>query len=61
MTQRSDGRGPHDLRPVTFTRNWLTHPEGSCLVEFGQTRVLCTASFSPGVPRWLRDSGHLVK
>lgn len=58
MTQRSDGRGPHDLRPVTFTRNWLTHPEGSCLVEFGQTRVLCTASFSPGVPRWLRDSGR---
>lgn len=58
MTQRSDGRGPEQLRPVTFTRNWLTHPEGSCLVEFGQTRVLCTASFSPGVPRWLKDSGR---
>lgn len=58
MTQRSDGRGPEQLRPVAFTRNWLTHPEGSCLVEFGQTRVLCTASFLPGVPRWLKDSGR---
>lgn len=58
MSQRSDGRGQHQLRPVTFTRNWLTHPEGSCLVEFGETRVLCTASFTPGVPRWLKDSGR---
>jgi ribonuclease PH len=54
---RSDGRRPDQLRPVRFTRGWITHPEGSCLVEFGETRVLCTASFTPGVPRWLKDSG----
>lgn len=55
---RSDGRKPEDLRPVTFTRNWTIHPEGSVLVEFGNTRVMCTASFTPGVPRWLKDSGQ---
>jgi ribonuclease PH len=54
---RSDGRTANDLRPVTFERNWLEHPEGSTLVSFGKTRVLCTASFTPGVPRWLKDSG----
>lgn len=54
---RSDGRAANDLRPVTFERNWLEHPEGSTLVSFGKTRVLCTASFTPGVPRWLKDSG----
>jgi len=54
---RSDGRAADQLRPVTFSRGWLDHAEGSCLVEFGRTRVLCTASFSPGVPRWRKDSG----
>jgi ribonuclease PH len=54
---RSDGRAADQLRPVTFERGWLDHPEGSTLVTFGRTRVLCTASFSPGVPRWLKDSG----
>jgi ribonuclease PH len=54
---RSDGRAADQLRPVTFQRGWLDHAEGSCLVEFGRTRVLCTASFTPGVPRWRKDSG----
>ena len=54
---RSDGRDARSLRPVTFTRGWLDHAEGSVLVEFGRTRVLCAASVTAGVPRWLRDSG----
>ena len=54
---RTDGRTAHELRPVTFQRCWLEQAEGSALVSFGRTRVLCTASFTPGVPRWLRDSG----
>jgi ribonuclease PH len=54
---RPDGRAPDQLRPVTLTRNWTTHPEGSVLVEFGQTRVLCTASVTEGVPRWRKGSG----
>lgn len=54
---RIDGRENADLREITFTRNWLDHAEGSVLVEFGKTRVLCVASFTPGVPRWLKDSG----
>jgi len=54
---RNDGRDVKDLRDIKFTRNWLDHAEGSALVEFGKTRVLCVASFSPGVPRWLKDSG----
>ena len=58
MPTRSDGRGPSDLRPVTFQRHWLDQAEGSALVSFGRTRVLCAASFTPGVPRWLRDTGR---
>jgi len=54
---RSDGRAADQLRPVTFQRGWLDHAEGSCLVEFGRTRVLCAASFTPSVPRWRKDSG----
>lgn len=54
---RSDGRNPNQLREVTFERNWSDHAEGSCLVSFGRTKVLCTASFSPSVPRWRKDSG----
>ncbi|PZG16221.1 ribonuclease PH [Micromonospora craterilacus] len=54
---RPDGRRPDQLRPVTLTRGWSTHPEGSVLVEFGATRVLCTASVTEGVPRWRRGSG----
>jgi ribonuclease PH len=54
---RPDGRAPDQLRPVTLQRNWSTHPEGSVLVEFGGTRVLCTASVTEGVPRWRKGSG----
>jgi len=55
---RVDGRTPSQLRPVTITRGWLDHAEGSVLVEFGRTRVLCAASFTPGVPRWRKGSGE---
>jgi ribonuclease PH len=55
---RSDGRTADQLRPVTFTRNYLDFAEGSCLVEFGKTRVLCAASFTEGVPRWKKGSGE---
>lgn len=54
---RSDGRNNSQLREVKFQRGWLDQGEGSCLVEFGRTRVLCVASFTPGVPRWRKDSG----
>jgi ribonuclease PH len=54
---RIDGRRPDELRPVTITRNWLDHAEGSVLVEFGKTRVLCAASVTQGVPRWRKGSG----
>lgn len=54
---RPDGRLPDHLRPVTLSRGWSTHPEGSVLVEFGATRVLCTASVTEGVPRWRKGSG----
>ncbi len=54
---RPDGRQPHELRPVTISRDWLDHAEGSVLVEFGRTRVLCAASVTQGVPRWRQGSG----
>ena len=54
---RSDGRRPDQLRPVTITRGWLDHAEGSVLVEYGKTRVLCAASVTKGVPRWRKGSG----
>jgi ribonuclease PH len=55
--QRNDGRVDNQLREIKFTRNWLSNAEGSVIVEFGNTRVLCVATFTPGVPRWLKDSG----
>src|ERR1700742_4531827 len=54
---RPDGRAADQLRPVTLTRSWSIHPEGSVLVELGDTRVLCTASVTEGVPRWRKGSG----
>jgi ribonuclease PH len=57
MTSREDGRAADELRPVTITRNWLDHAQGSCLIEFGKTRVLCAAAASEGVPRWRKGSG----
>ena len=55
---RPDGRRPDQLRDVRITRHWLDHAEGSVLVEFGSTRVLCAASFTEGVPRWRKGSGQ---
>ncbi|RSN57729.1 ribonuclease PH [Actinomadura sp. WAC 06369] len=54
---RPDDRAPDSLRPVRLQRGWLDHAEGSVLVEFGGTRVLCAASVEDSVPRWRRDSG----
>jgi ribonuclease PH len=54
---RPDGRADDALRPITISRRWLDHAEGSVLVEFGRTRVLCAASVTEGVPRWRKGSG----
>jgi ribonuclease PH len=55
---RPDGRLPDQLRDVKITRGWLDHAEGSVLVEFGATRVLCAASVQEDLPRWRRGSGQ---
>ncbi|MFI8183029.1 ribonuclease PH [Actinacidiphila glaucinigra] len=55
---RIDGRTPEELRPVTIQRGWSKHAEGSVLVSFGDTKVLCTASVTEGVPRWRKGSGE---
>ena len=55
---RSGGRAAHALRPVRFTRGYTIHAEGSVLIEFGQTRVLCTASVEEKVPPHKRGSGE---
>jgi ribonuclease PH len=54
---RSFNRAAADLRPVTLTPDISRHAEGSCLVEFGHTKVLCTASIETGVPHFLRKTG----
>jgi len=54
---RADGRAPDQLRPVTLTRNYLTHPEGSVLVSFGATKVICTATVEDKVPPFLKGQG----
>jgi ribonuclease PH len=54
---RPDGRSNASLREIRMTRGWLEHAEGSVLVEFGGTRVLCAASATEDVPRWRRGSG----
>ena len=53
-----EGRGASELRPITFERGVAPYAEGSCLIEFGATRVLCTASVEEGVPAWRRGSGE---
>ena len=55
---RPSKRQANELRPITFTRNFTCHAEGSVLTEFGDTKVLCTASVEEGVPRFLKDSGQ---
>ena len=55
---RIDGRQLNELRPISFTRHYTKHAEGSVLVCFGDTKVLCTASVEAGVPRWLKGQGQ---
>lgn len=55
---REDGREANQLRKVTIERNWSEHAEGSALISFGSTKVLCTASFTAGVPRWKVGKGE---
>jgi ribonuclease PH len=55
---RPSSRAPDELRPVTFTRRFTKHAEGSVLVQFGDTHVLCTASVEEGVPSFLRGKGQ---
>jgi ribonuclease PH len=55
---RADGRTNDQLRPITIERGWSEQAEGSALISFGRTKVLCTASFTNGVPRWLNGKGR---
>jgi ribonuclease PH len=54
---RHDGREANQLREITIERGWSEQAEGSALISFGRTKVLCTASFTNGVPRWLTGKG----
>lgn len=58
LSARPDGRAPDELRPVSITRGFTKYAEGSVLMEAGGTRVLCTASVTPGVPPFLRGKGE---
>ena len=55
--KRTDGRGVSTLRPVTITRNYLKHAEGSVLIQIGDTKVICSASVEERVPPFLRNTG----
>lgn len=55
---RASGRKDEEMRPVTITRGYLKHAEGSALIEFGHTKVLCAASVEERVPQFLKDSGQ---
>ena len=55
---RLDGRAADQLRPVKITRNFMKYPEGSCLIEMGDTKVICTASIEEKVPPFLKNSGQ---
>ncbi len=57
MATRPSGRAPDELRPIRYQRGYVKHAEGSALCEQGATRVLCTATFERGVPRWLKGKG----
>ena len=58
MSERSHGRAADALRPLTITRAWTKHAEGSVLIEAGDTRVVCTASVEEGVPPFLKGKGR---
>jgi ribonuclease PH len=55
---RKDKRAPGDLRPIRIQRGYLRHAEGSALIEIGETRVICSATLDPGVPRWMMGQGR---
>ena len=55
---RHDGRNPGDLREITIIKDYLKHPEGSALIEFGDTKVICTATVQDEVPPFLRNTGR---
>ncbi|WP_111976913.1 ribonuclease PH [Algibacillus agarilyticus] len=55
---RPSGRTPGQIRPITITRNFTAHAEGSILVEFGDTKVICTATVETGVPRFMKGKGE---
>ncbi len=55
---RPSGRAPNQMRDVTIELNFNKHAEGSCLIKFGDTHVICTATVENRVPPWLRDAGH---
>jgi len=55
--KRPDGRRPNQLRPIKITKNYMKNAEGSCLIEFGQTKVICSASVEEGVPPFLKGTG----
>jgi len=55
--KRHDGRGPNQLRKIKITKNCMKHAEGSCLIEFGETKVICTASVEEHVPSFLKGKG----
>lgn len=56
QTQRGDGRAPEQMRPIKLVRGWQKFAEGSCLIEVGNTRVLCTASINDRVPPFLKGT-----
>ncbi|MGH8597548.1 MAG: ribonuclease PH, partial [Gammaproteobacteria bacterium] len=58
MPERPSGRAPDQLRPVRFTRHYTMHAEGSVLVEFGNTKVLCTATVEDKPPAWMKGQGE---
>ena len=55
---RPSGRNADQLRDIQITRRYTKHAEGSVLVEFGDTRVICTASVEDRVPRWMQGEGR---
>jgi ribonuclease PH len=55
---RADGRAPDELRPLVITPGFMPYAEGSCCIEMGETKVLCTATVEPSIPRWLIGKGR---
>src|SRR6476620_6989252 len=55
--QRSDGRGPDEIRPLNFDLNVAPHASGSVLVSMGQTRVICGVTIEEAIPRWMKEQG----